>query len=425
MTDFEALDFFKDESVAADPYSYFDHLLDTHRVWREPHHRVFLITGFEEALEVLRDSETFSACNAVGGPFAGFPVELEGENVTDVSDLIDRYEASLVQGDQITTMDPPKHTNHRGLLMGLITPKRLKENEAFMWRLADRQLDEILPRGEVDLISDYAQPYTLLVVADLLGVPESDHESLVLGRTTNAVAGDTGEAPSTHNALARLYDYFVDAIEDRRRHPREDVLTGLAEATFQDGTLPDPLDAARIASNLFAAGQETTVRLMSNSFQLLTERPELQQLLRGERDRIPAFVEEVLRYDSPIKGNFRLARVPTTIGGVDIPAGATVMMLYGAANHDPRRFECPREFRIDRENARYHMAFGHGIHTCPGAPLARSEARVTIERFLDRTTDIRLSETVHGPAEARRFEYLPSYMIRGVRRLQLEFTPVS
>ena len=149
---------------------------------------------------------------------------------------------------------------------------------------------------------------------------------------------------------------------------------------------------------------------------LLGEHPELQQLLRDERDRIPNFVEETLRFESPIKGDFRLSRVPTTVGGVDIPAGTTVMVLNGAANRDPRRFERADEFQLDRANARQHIAFGHGIHTCPGAPLARAEARVSIERLLDRMTDITISEAEHGPADARRYEYAPTYILRGLTR---------
>ena len=138
------------------------------------------------------------------------------------------------------------------------------------------------------------------------------------------------------------------------------MLTGLATATFPDGSLPEVIDVVRIAANLFAAGQETTVRLLANAFLMLGEHPELQEFLRAERDRIPNFVEEMLRFESPIKGDFRLSRVPTTVGGVDIPAGTTVMVLNGAANRDPRRFDAPAEFRPDRANARQHIAFGHG-----------------------------------------------------------------
>ena len=178
----------------------------------------------------------------------------------------------------------------------------------------------------------------------------------------------------------------------------------------------------RVATNVFAAGQETTVRLLSSALKVLAERPDIQQVLRRERDRIPNFIEETLRIESPVKGDFRLARVPTTVGGVDIPAGTTVMVMNGAANRDPRQFDQPDEFDVARPNARRHIAFGRGIHSCPGAPLARAEARVCIERLLDRTTDIRISEDKHGPADARRYSYVPTYILRGLTALHLEFT---
>ena len=124
-----------------------------------------------------------------------------------------------------------------------------------------------------------------------------------------------------------------------------------------------------------------------------------------------------------MKGDFRLARVTTELGGVTIPAGTTVMVVNGAANHDPARFEHPTEFHVERANARQHIAFGHGPHTCPGAPLARTEGRITIERLLDRMDNIRISEKEHGPAGARRYDYVPTYILRGVSRLHLEFEP--
>ena len=126
--------------------------------------------------------------------------------------------------------------------------------------------------------------------------------------------------------------------------------------------------------------------------------------------------------ESPVKGDFRLSRVPTTVGGVELPAGTTVMVLNGAANRDPHRFDNPATFEVDRANARQHLAFGRGVHTCPGAPLARAEARVCIERILDRTTDIRVSERAHGPAGARSYQYVPTFILRGLTRLHLEFT---
>jgi cytochrome P450 len=223
--------------------------------------------------------------------------------------------------------------------------------------------------------------------------------------------------------LEFLYDRLTTYIEDRRREPRNDVLTGLATASFPDGSTPEAIDVVRVAANLFSAGQETTVRLLAAALQLIGERPDLQQLLRDDRARIPDFVEEVLRMEGPVKGDFRLSRTATTVGGVEIPAGTTLMVVNGAAGRDPRRFEDPAEFRVDRENAKEHLAFGRGPHACPGGPLARAEARISIERLLARLGDIRISESEHGPAGDRRYEYAPTYILRGLQRLHLEFTP--
>src|SRR3954452_13666550 len=174
MTDFDAIDFFGDTSVVADPYPYFDFLREQCPVQREPHHDVVMVTGYEEAVAVYHDVERFSSCNSVSGPFPGFPVALEGD---DVSPLIDEYRDQLPMSDQLPPLDPPVHTEQRALLMRLITPKRLKENESFMWRLADRQLDEFIERGQCEFIKDFASPFAMLVIADLLGVPEEEHDT--------------------------------------------------------------------------------------------------------------------------------------------------------------------------------------------------------------------------------------------------------
>jgi len=423
--DWQAKDFFRDDELVADPYPYLDTLRERCPVLREPHHDVVMVTGYDEAVEVFHDSARFSSCISVTGPFPGFPVPLEGD---DVSELIERHRDELPFSDQLPALDPPVHTAHRGLLMRLITPKRLKENEAAMWQLADRLLDDFLAGGEGEFISGFAGPFTLLVIADLLGVPEEDREEFsdaLQGRPRTGTIGSTGADTLGHSPLEFLYERFTGYIEDRRRHPRGDVLTGLATATFPDGSTPEVADVVRVAANLFSAGQETTVRLLSSALKVLAEQPGVQRLLRAERDRVPNFIEETLRAESPVKGDFRLSRVPVTVGGVDLPAGTLLMVVNGAANRDPRRFPDPATFDPARPNARHHLAFGRGIHTCPGAPLARAEARVAIERLLDRTADIRISERAHGPAGARRYRYLPTFILRGMTRLHLEFTPAG
>jgi cytochrome P450 len=176
---------------------------------------------------------------------------------------------------------------------------------------------------------------------------------------------------------------------------------------------------------IFAAGQGTTVHLLGMAMVFLAEHPELQEELREHNERIPDFLEEVLRLESPVKTIFRLARRPAAIGGVHIPAGATVMMMNGAANRDPRRFECPGELRADRPNAKEHLAFGRGTHACPGGPLSRAEGRVSLEVLLGRMKDIRLSEAHHGSEGARRLRFQPSFFSRRIEELHLEFTAIG
>jgi cytochrome P450 len=227
------------------------------------------------------------------------------------------------------------------------------------------------------------------------------------------------------NALSWLDDTFAEYIEDRRRNPRKDVLTDLALGTYPDGSVPDVASVVRTATFLFAAGQETTARLLAVALKYLSEYPELQGELRAHSDRIPGFIEEALRIESPVKADFRLARRNTTVAGVDIAAGTPVMVLNGAANRDPRLFEAPAEFRADRPNAKSHLAFGRGPHSCPGGPLARVEGRVSVERILDRMRNIRLSDEHHGPPGDRRFSYEPTWVLRGLHKLYIEFTPAE
>jgi cytochrome P450 len=424
VTDYEPIDFFRGSDLVDDPYPYFDWLREQCPVRRESHHDVMMVTGFDEAVAVYTDTASFSSCNSPTGPLPGFPVPLDGDDVTE---LIEQHRDELPFSDQILTFDPPVHTAHRGLLMRLITPKRLRENEESMWQLADRRIDEFADRGACELIGEYGQPFAMLVIADLLGVPEEDQrefqDQLGPGRGNRTGTVGATDREMAHSPLEFLYEKFSGYIEERRREPRHDVLTGMATATFPDGSTPDALDVARIAANLFAAGQETTVRLFGTALQRIGENHDLQQLLRERRDLIPNFVEECLRIESPVKGDFRLARVTTDVGGVTVPAGSTVMVVNGAANRDPRHFECPADFDVERANARQHLAFGRGPHICPGAPLARAEGRITVERLLDRMDDIRISETEHGPAGIRRYDYVPTYILRGVSRLHLEFDP--
>jgi len=422
-SEFDGIDFFTDESLYDDPYPYLEYLREEKGpVWIDSRYNMAVVTGHDEEVEVLRDSDAFSSCNAPAGPFPGLPVEVQGD---DAGPLIEQYRDQLPMHEFMITMDRPRHDEYRGLMKRLFTPGRLAENEDFMWRLADEQMNGFIDAGKVEFSASYASPFAGLVIADLLGVPGEDmprfrawfeaqlHD---VGEDTGAVTGDP---------LAFFQESFAGYIEDRRRRPRADVLTHLAEARFSDGTEPDIDTLARESSFIFAAGQETTVRLITFALRHIAEHPEVQDLLRHDRSMIPSFLEEMLRLESPIKVHFRMARRTTTLGGVTVRAGMTVMLMNGAANRDPRRFEDPTDARPNRPNAREQLAFSRGAHSCLGQSLARAESRVTMERVLDRMADIRISEVEHGPPGDRRWEYLPTWLFRGLTALHLEFTPTG
>jgi cytochrome P450 len=422
--DYGDVDFFSDPRLVADPYPFYDYLRAQCPVTPVPRSGVVAVTGYEELTEVYRNNATYSSVNSSLGPFP-LPFEVTGN---DISEQIEAHRDRFPMSEHLVSFDPPRHTAHRALVNGLFTPKRLKENEEFMWRLAEQLIDEFVADGHCEFASAYGHLFPFLVIADLLGVPESDHamfRDLLAGNTPPDAAWQDEDGTVNMNPLAYLDKWFTTYISERRETPANDILTEMATQRFPDGTLPEVTDLVRIATFLFIAGHETTARLLSSALRALAEDAELQQTLRAHRDRIPNFVEEMLRLESPIKSDFRLARVATTLAGVEIPAGTTMLLLPGAANRDPTRFACPAELQIERTNARHNVAFARGVHSCPGGPLARIEGRVTIERILDRLNDIRIDEAYHGAADARRFKYVPLYIIRGLQELHLEFTTAS
>lgn len=418
MSDFDSVDYFSDQCLVPNPYPYFDYLRSKYPVSRESPYGVMAVTGHKEACTVYKDA-AFSACVSVAAPFAGVSFESDSD---DIGELIEQHRDKIPMSEHIVTQDPPDHTRTRGLLSRLLTPKRLKENEDFMWRLADQQLDTFVDRGSCEFLEDYARPFSTLVIADLLGVPEKDHEELREAMTNETVGALDDDSP-THNPLVWLDDTFSSYVIDRRREPRDDVLTGLALAKYPDGSTPQVIDVVHLATFVFSAGQETTTKVLSAGMRVLAERPDIQSLLREDRSRIPAFLEETLRMESPVKSHFRLARQSTTVGDVPIAAGTTMMLLPGACNRDPAKFDEPHEFRIDRPNVREHVAFGRGSHSCPGAPLARAEGRISLNRILDRMSDIKISEASHGSAGGYSYDYEPTFILRGLTELHLEYTP--
>jgi cytochrome P450 len=381
-------------------------------VVREPHKGVFMLSRIDDILELYGDHERFSAIVGPLGPLVDVPRPDPGESWEAV---IERRRHEVPLSDQLPALDPPRHTRQRSLAARLFTPNRLKQNEEFILALADQLIDEFVDRGEVEFAGGYAKPFTLLVIADLLGVPRDDHETFRdwLGGRGGTV-GDPRGRHGGDQVFANLAPYFTRYIEQRRASPGDDFMSRIANVRFSDGELPEVIDVVRIASIIFAAGQETTARLLNAGMRILCEQPAVAAQLRDDPSAIPNFVEECLRLEGPIKGSFRLALRDTTLAGVDIPAGSITMAVIGAANRDPLVFEDPDRFDVGRANARRNVAFGHGEHFCIGASLARAEARISFERLLARLDDLRL-------IDPGALSYLESFIIRGLNDVPFRF----
>jgi cytochrome P450 len=381
------------------------------------------VTGYEEGVAVFRDDENFSAINCTTGPF----LPLEFDPSRDIDEQIAQCRMENPFANSIINQDVPQHGRSKSILNGIITPARLKENEAFMERLADEIIDEFIDAGRFDVVSQYGQPFAQLAIADLLGVPKEDHAEIrtLIGAPDQMPGSLGGQFDFTRSPLLRMGMIFAQYIQERRTTPREDALTRLAQQTVEDGSLPDVLEVVAVATFLFGAGQDTTVQLFAGMMRYLSENPGLEDRLRADRALIPDFVEEVLRLQGTVKSTFRYARRPVTIGGVDIAPGTHVMLDLAAMNRDPRKFDNPASFDVDRKNLRTHVSFGRGLHACAGGPLARAEARISLERMFDRFRNIRLDEARHGPVGNRHFDYLMNYSLRGVLEMQVEFDRIA
>lgn len=423
MSNYEQVDYFTDPSLIEDPYSYFEYLRGQGPICRMPRPNVMAVTGYDEAVAIINDANTFSSAVAVTGPIPDLPFTPEGDDITE---QLEAHRHELPASVQIVAKDGTEHANNRALLMRLFTPTRLRENEEFMWSLADKLIDEFIDDGQCNLIKDFGTPYATLVIADLLGVPDDDRDTFraKIGIPPGAVDGSSYEDDQAQS-LGFLYEYFYGYLAERRESPRDDILGEFAQAKFPDGSTPTIDDLVWLSTFLFGAGQDTTARLLGASLKILCQQPEIQEQLRADRSLMAGFIEEVLRIDGPVKMASRLTLKSTSVSGVDIPAGTVMCMFYGACNRDPRAFDYPTEFRMDRPNPRKHLAFGRGKHACAGMPLAKAEATAGLNRILDRMADIRLSEKHHGKPGDQHFEYVPIYILRALENLYLEFTPVK
>ncbi|MFG3505240.1 cytochrome P450 [Streptomyces sp. NPDC047821] len=382
------------EEFTADPYPYYAKLRENgpvHHVRTSQENEAWLIVGHGEARAALADPR-LSKSPAT----AGFQ-------------MLDEQ----VIGPNLLVLDPPDHTRLRKLVAGEFTGRRVEALRPRVQRITDELIDAMAPHGRADLVAALAFPLPITVICELLGVPAGDRDSF-RAWSTEVVAPTSAEAES--EAVHALARYLDELIEDKRcAGPADDLLSALLRASAEDGDQLSAAELRAMAYLLLIAGHETTVNLIANGVRALLGHPDQLAALRADPGLLDGAVEEMLRYDGPVEtATVRFAREPVPVADVVIPRGATVLVGLGAGDRDPARFPDPDRFDIRRDTGG-HLAFGHGIHYCLGAPLARLEGRIAVRALLDRFPALSLDPDAGPP------DWLPGLLIRGTRRLPVRW----
>lgn len=316
-------------------------------------------------------------------------------------------------GRNMLQTDPPHHTRLRRLVAREFTGRRVESLRPRIRRIADGLLDAVSARGRTDLVASFAMPLPVAVICELLGVPASDRAAFRDWSTEMVHPAD----PASANAAAQaMTDYLTALVEQKLRRPGDDLLSALASTAAHGEEELSPEELLGMAFLLLVAGHETTVNLISGAVHALLTHPDQLDALRCDPSLLPGAVEETLRHDGPVLTSaYRFTAEPVEIGGTVVPAGESVLAVPASASRDPSRFPDPDRFDI-RRDTRGHSAFGHGIHHCLGAPLARLEAAVALECLLERLPDLALDA---DPADLA----WRSGMLRGLRHLPVRYTP--
>jgi cytochrome P450 len=389
----------------ADPYPLYRRVREQAGVFFADAFGMWIVTRYQDVRTVLTDSARFSSAYLIRTPHqpASGVTEILAQGYPEVRILLNQ--------------DPPEHTRARALVAKAFSPRRVTALAPRIQQITDELIDVFAATGQADLVRQLSWPLPLRVICELIGLPLTDAEQVRawtddLARLTSFGATPDEQRAAAHGSVA-FERYLADQIDQRRHSGRDDLLTAIltTEADGADGA--EPLTTGEVISllmTLLFAGHETTANLIGNAFLLLLQRPELWAAASTDPRLVDAVIEETLRIDAPVQGMFRVAVTDTELAGVTIPAGAQVFALIGAANHDPDTFAAPDTVDPHRPGADRHLSFGHGIHFCIGAALARAEARTAITTLTRRIPTLRLAPGFTAP-------YLPNLLHRGPHRL--------
>jgi cytochrome P450 len=395
-----------------DPYPIFRRFRDESPVHWVDSWGCWLLTRAEDIEQTIRDTRRFSSADRVTRVIEGTP----GYETGLFAALHENFAVGMAQ------TDPPDHTRVRRLVSAAFTPARVEGLRARIRELVDGYLGPHRSAGRIELVADLAHPLPAVVIAEMAGFPVEDRERFrdwtyrinsffFQSGTVDPVAAADADA-----AVIEARTWIRGLLEERRSHPKDDLLTALVAADDEGGRLTEA-ELLSTAITLFLGGHDTTTQLIALGTSALVRHPDQLRLLRDRPDLVPAAVEEMLRYDAPFQMNLRYVTEDLELRGRTLRAGALVRQALGSGSRDPDRFEDPDDFRIDRPPAR-HLSFGLGHHFCLGAPLARLQAQVAVAVMVEALPGLRLDPDADPRPDVRN-----DITSRGLRTLRLAFDP--
>ncbi len=391
--------------VVRDPYAYFAHLRNTDPVHWNDRWGGWLVTRYDDVVRAFRDPERLSSDR-----MAHFQRELTEHDRERLQVLIRYFSKWLV------FTDPPYHTRVRMLVNKAFTPTSVERLRPRVRQIVHELLDGVEHRGEMEFLREFAFHLPVIVISEYLGVSPEDREAVKewsdeTSRIFFIRADDPARRERSQAGLIKLLEYFEPLIYERRKNPRDDLVSALVQAE-ERGDLLSHDELLATCTVLLFAGHETTTNLLANGLLALLQHRDQWELLRQDPSLTRSATEELLRYDGPVKATFRWAKVDVELGGKTIRAGDRMLLVLASANRDPERFPRPDDVDITR-NPNPHVAFGHGIHVCLGAPLARLEAQEAFAALVQRLPNIRLA--------SEQLEYHPTIVSRALVALHVEW----
>lgn len=420
----------RDQRAIACPYPIFAKLREEAPVTYNPTLGAWVVTRYEDCLAVLHDTDRFSSRMPTGPQVVGSILAETMATLAQEPEMAEVFAAVMDRRNQATVLlnaDPPDHRRQRKLVNGAFRPSRLRALEPVIERVADQLLDAFVDpeagRTEVEFVHQFGVGLPMTLIAYALGVGDDDlatfkrwSDDLVMpvGNHSPTIDQTRGYLVSSKE----FSEFFLAKIAERRATPKEDLISDVANAAL-DGESLSEAEMLGMLQQFLVAGNETTTKLLTNIVHQLAVDPEMQAKVRADRSQVEGLVEEALRFEAPVGGLFRMATEPVDLGGVTIPEGDHVWVVYASANRDEAKFAAPDAFDPCRANARDHVAFGHGEHYCVGAGLARAEAKIGVNRILDRMANIALAEGKND------FAYEDTFVLRGLRNLHIAFDPIA